>query len=135
MEPSNRIRSLDAGDPGSVDHRPGTIDLQIVNTLPILAADQQDILKTSGGDEKSACPFPFKKSVGCHRRAVDYFGLLLSGQQPVDPRKDGPAGIIRSRGEFEGPNAIRAEKHKIGEGAAGIDAYSYHGRREEEMQF
>ena len=105
----------------------GKLQEQIVDVVPALAADLEDVPEPLGGQQSGERPLALDQGVGDQRRAVDEAADLLrprpAGQQLADAVQH-PRGRVWIGGQHLGHGdaaRLLAAQHEIGEGPADVD--------------
>ena len=108
----------------ALDQRPRLEPLQVVLALAVDALDERDVLEPRRGHVQHLGPTPLQHRVGGHRGAVHdaldggarHRGLVQHAQQRAQRR------VGRGRGLGDAHRPVGAERHQIGERAAGVDS-------------
>ncbi len=106
---------------GGGDERRGAVLAEAVEVRAVLAADDEDVGKTFGGEEGRAGTQPLQQGVGGYRGAVDH-RRCLAHPQVRQPGHDGAALVAGRRGRFVDAQPAVHQPHEIGERAADVDA-------------
>ena len=120
----------DLADQAAGDQRGGRLDLKVVHLVALLAADDQDVPKSPGREQRDVLPFALDHDVGAERGSVDRLGEVAPGDagardELVEPLEAGQRWIGVGREPLAGVELPGGRlKDEVGERPPYVEAYS-----------